>query len=325
MKRNIRRIAGRLLTGGLFLAGFLVFAYPILAGNLTDRAMAEALERFDSMKENVSGQEIREDGDENQMEENRKQNKLYEEMQKYNQIIAQNGQSALVDAWVYEQSAIDLSEYGLYDSPVGVVHIPKMEVELPIYLGADKNNMSRGAAQLGQTSMPIGGTDTNCVLAAHRGYAGSSFFREIERLEVGDEIYIENLWETLVYRVTGMTVISPEDIDKILIQEGKDMVTLITCHPYTRNYQRYVVYCERVLENEDNKMEIDSAREAAKTDKDSGSELLIKAEKGAYIAVPAGLGVLALGLFGKSRSGKQEQKNKRGTDRRSEAENEEKM
>ena len=85
MKRNIRRIAGRLLTGGLFLAGFLVFAYPILAGNLTDRAMTEALERFDSMKENVSGQEIREDGDENQMEENRKQNKLYEEMQKYMQ------------------------------------------------------------------------------------------------------------------------------------------------------------------------------------------------------------------------------------------------
>ena len=31
-----------------------------------------------------------------------------------------------------------------------------------------------------------------------------------------------------------------------VIVEGKDMVTLVTCHPYPHNYQRYLVYCERV-------------------------------------------------------------------------------
>lgn len=50
----------------------------------------------------------------------------------------------------------------------------------------------------------------------------------------------------MTYKVERIEVISPDEIDKIRIQEGKDMVTLVTCHPYPHNYQRYLVYCERV-------------------------------------------------------------------------------
>ena len=71
-------------------------------------------------------------------------------------------------------------------------------------------------------------------------------FRDIEALEVGDKIYIENFREKLTYQVTEIRIIEPTDIDQLLIQEGKDMVTLVTCHPYGYNYQRYVVFCERV-------------------------------------------------------------------------------
>jgi len=71
-------------------------------------------------------------------------------------------------------------------------------------------------------------------------------FREIEKLKIGDEIFITNLWETMTYKVEKIEIISPDEINKIRIQEGKDMVTLVTCHPYPHNYQRYLVYCERV-------------------------------------------------------------------------------
>lgn len=314
MKRKIFRILGYFLTGVLFLTGLLIFICPLLAGSMTDQAVTEKVESFYSAKENVSGQDGGE-GDGQKTEQQKQNNELYEEMQKYNQSIAKNGQSGLVDAWSYEQSSIDLSGYGLYDAPVGVIRIPKMEEELPVYLGASGSNMSKGAAQLGQTSMPIGGADTNCVIVAHRGYYGSSFFREIERLEVGDEVYIENLWETLSYRVTGITVISPDEIDKVLIQKGKDMVTLVTCHPYPMNYQRYVVYCERILENEENKVEINSARENAGAAGDGGSEILIKMDKGTYIIIPVMLAALELWLLRKE---KKKRKKRRGADRRSE-------
>ena len=97
-----------------------------------------------------------------------------------------------------------------------------------------------------ETSYSIGGENTNCVLAAHRGSSRAAMFRDIEKLEIGDEIYIQNFRETLTYRVAELRVISPTDVQELLIQPGRDLVTLITCHPYRHNYQRYVVYCERV-------------------------------------------------------------------------------
>lgn len=308
MKQKILMAVGYFLTGVLFLTGFLVFICPLLAGRMTDQSAAEEMERFYDSREETSVQDAEEES--GPAEEPDEKSRLYEEMQKYNQGIARNGQSGLVDAWAYEQSSIDLSEYGLYDAPVGVIRIPGMEVELPIYLGASKNNMSKGAAQLGQTSMPIGGTDTNCVLAAHRGYYGSPFFREIERLEIGDEVYIDNLWETLVYRVTGTAVILPDEIDKVLIQKGKDMVTLVTCHPYTKNYQRYVVYCERILENEENQVEIENTSappEVSGVVQSGSSEFLIGLDRSAYIIIPVLLAALELCLLWKERKARKKQ------------------
>lgn len=83
------------------------------------------------------------------------------------------------------------------------------------------------------------------VIAAHRGYSRTAMFRDIEALEIGDEVIIENFRETLIYEVADLRVILPTEVDQLMIQEGKDMVTLMTCHPYRHNYQRYVVFCVR--------------------------------------------------------------------------------
>ena len=121
-----------------------------------------------------------------------------------------------------------------------------MDVKLPLYIGASKENLSKGAAVLGQTSLPVGGTNTNSVIAGHRGYQGIPYFREIERLEVGDKVSITNPWETLTYRVESIAIIDPYDNDAVKIQDGKDMVTLVTCHPYrSHGKYRYIVYCVR--------------------------------------------------------------------------------
>ena len=171
---------------------------------------------------------------------------LFEAMEEYNTSIYRNGQAELCDPWAYQAPVFDLAEFGIEDGVVGILSIPKMDLELPIYLGATSEHLSSGAAQLSQTSMPIGGTNTNCVLAGHRGWYGALFFRHIELLEIGDEVSITNLRETLTYQVVEIKVIEPNDIDQILIQPGRDLVTLLTCHPYgSGGRYRYVVYCER--------------------------------------------------------------------------------
>ena len=126
-------------------------------------------------------------------------------------------------------------------------HIHRPKDYLSLYLGATYKHMADGAAHLSQTSLPIGGENTNCVIAGHRGYNGASYFRYIEKLKVGDVVSITNLWETLTYRVAEIKIIDPHEVKEILIQDGRDLVTLLTCHPYASGgRQRYVVYCERI-------------------------------------------------------------------------------
>ena len=169
-------------------------------------------------------------------------------MQAYNERIYTEGQSGLCDAWAYTQPSFDLTEYGIEDDVIGVLSIPKINLEMPIFLGATYKHMASGAAHLSQTSLPIGGENTNCVIAGHRGWEGAPYFLDLDRLEIGDTVTVTNLWETLTYRVCEIRIIEPNDIDQVLIQPGRDILTLFTCHPYASGGRyRLVVYCERTF------------------------------------------------------------------------------
>ena len=132
---------------------------------------------------------------------------------------------------------------------MGYLSIPKLGIQLPVYLGASRENLRKGAVHLSQTSLPIGGINTNAVIAAHRGMASQEMFRHIERLEQGDLVLLSNFREELRYQVTEIEIIAPDEIQKVLIQPGRDLLTLVTCHPYPTTRQRYVVYCERVSDD----------------------------------------------------------------------------
>ena len=170
---------------------------------------------------------------------------LYSELQRRNRELFETRQADLTDPFAYEQTAVSLEEYGLEDNIIGFLRIPAIDLELPILLGASKENLELGAAHLTQTSYPIGGDNTNCVLAAHRGYYKAPMLREVEQLEIGDRVEVENFRETLTYTVCETRIIDPTDIDQLLIQPGRDLLTLVTCHPLGSNAQRYVVFCER--------------------------------------------------------------------------------
>ncbi len=223
----------RIMAGLLFAAGAAVMASPAGEDALHDYQERKEIDRF--------RQEYVSPGD-----DNKDYSELLEQMKAYNTEIFENGQEGLSDAWSFEQDAFDLKILGLEDNLVGYITIPAMDEELPLYLGADEENLSKGAAVLAKTSMPIGGMNTNCVIAGHRGYGGAAMFRDIEALSVGDKVYITNPWETLTYEVVHTIAIRPDDLDAVKIVEGEDLVTLVTCHPYMHNYQRYVVYCQRV-------------------------------------------------------------------------------
>lgn len=175
---------------------------------------------------------------------------LYEAMVAYNEDIFLNGQEDLTDAWSYQADVFNLEDYGIDSEIAAVVTIPKLNVEMPLYLGATWSNLNEGFAQLSQTSMPIGGISTNCVIAGHRGWRDMDFLINIEKLQIGDPVYIQNYWETLEYRVSEIRIIYPYEVEQIHIQPGKDLITFVTCHPYRVNTHRYIVFCERYIPEE---------------------------------------------------------------------------
>ncbi len=226
------------------LTGIGIMVYPYAKQWLYDKSARADAADFDDWRQSML-EEAEEDDSETDTESIAYLQDLYEAMQAYNLDLYENGQSGFNDAWSYQTPSFDLTEWGFTENIVGYITIEKMDIVLPIYLGASRDNLALGAVHLSQTSLPIGGENTNAVIAAHRGYAEAAMFKDIDKLEIGDEVIISNFWEDLVYQVVEIKIIEPTDTDEVLIQEGKDMITLMTCHPYGTNTYRYVVYCER--------------------------------------------------------------------------------
>ena len=172
---------------------------------------------------------------------------LWYAMMNYNRDIYLKGQADLNCEYAYEKPCFRLKEYGLKSEIFAVISIPVLELEMPVYLGATYQHMADGAALLSQTSIPMGGVNTNAVIAGHRGWGGASYFRYIDKLQPGDKVIITNLWEELHYEVSEIRIIQPNEVEQILIQPGRELITLLTCHPYASGgRQRYLVICERI-------------------------------------------------------------------------------
>ena len=219
----------------LILTGIGIIFFPNISNIVYEKKVNEMEEDFitSTSKKNSL------DEDNNVLE------KLYQELKTRNDDLYKFRQNNLVDPFSYEQPSIDLSEYGIFDNIIGYIYIPKIEITLPILLGANYKNLKNGAVHLTETSYPIGGINTNSVIAAHRGWGMSKMFRNLDKLEIGDIVYIQNFKEELKYEVSEIKIIDPDDIDELLIQDNKDMISLVTCHPYRINTKRYVVYCYR--------------------------------------------------------------------------------
>ena len=233
----------------VFAAGLAFLLFPSLWGAMVDREISLNAQDFLNRGETeptIPDVIVTVDSP-TEPEETRAYPELWADMVRYNETIYTQGQAGLSCQYDYQKPSFRLSDYGLGDEVFGVISIPAMELEMPIFLGATEQHMADGAAHLSQTSLPIGGENTNCVIAGHRGYNGASYFRYIDKLKVGDAVYITNLWERLTYRVCEIKIIDPHDVTEILIQPGRELLTLLTCHPYASGgRQRYVVYCERV-------------------------------------------------------------------------------
>ena len=126
------------------------------------------------------------------------------------------------------------------------VDIPKINVYLPVQHGTGAETLEKSVGHVVGTSLPVGGSSTHAVLSAHSGMASSKLFSDIDQLEKGDTFYIHVLGEVLAYEVDNINTVLPTDTSLLQIEDGKDLVTLVTCTPFGINTHRLLVRGHRV-------------------------------------------------------------------------------
>ncbi|MFJ6535612.1 class C sortase [Paenarthrobacter sp. NPDC091711] len=127
------------------------------------------------------------------------------------------------------------------------IRIPSIDVDLPIYHGTSETVLEHGIGHLEGTALPVGGASTHSVVTGHRGLATSELFSNLDKVAVDDTFTIEVFNEVLTYRVVETLVVEPQETESLLIQPGKDLLTLVTCTPLGINSHRILVTGERVI------------------------------------------------------------------------------
>ena len=221
----------------LFLAGLSLLLYPLVANQWNSYRQSHLISDYEHT---VSGLETSGQVD------------YTEELQKaraYNEALLP---SILPDSFAVaeaagEPDAVYMSCLNLAgDGMMGVIEIPKIHVNIPIYHTTEETVLEKAAGHLEGSSLPVGGENTHAVIAAHRGLPSAAVFTDLDQITEGDHFLLHVLDETLCYEVDQISVVEPDDTTPLMVEPGKDLVTLLTCTPYGVNTQRLLVRGHRV-------------------------------------------------------------------------------
>ncbi len=234
MKKITLRAVGVLLV----LISIALVCYPFISNYLMSLNHQSDIVVYDDEIKNTDSEKLE---------------KLYNEAVEYNKSLL--GNVIITDPFDpnfepskdYEyESLINLNGDGI----MATVDIPKISLSLPIYHGTSKEVLEAGAGHLQNTSLPVGGENTHCVVTGHTGLSSAKLFTDLNLLEENDVFYINVLGKKLAYKVCKIYVVEPDDTKTLRVYGGEDLVTLITCTPYGVNSHRLLVRGTRIEEEE---------------------------------------------------------------------------
>lgn len=142
-------------------------------------------------------------------------------------------------------------------SPDPRLIIPKLNVDVPVAFSISTDEvmsaMNHGVAQFsipGANALP--GQIGNLVITGHSAgdiYSSNPYkfiFSGLERLEVGDLIYINYESARYTYQLTKKEVVEPTNVEALIYDTDQPMLTLITCTPLGTSRYRLLVTAEQI-------------------------------------------------------------------------------
>ena len=228
------RIIKKIAPVMIMVIGLALVLYPWISEYLYEYGVQSLVESYES--------------DNNDMDDSEKEEQL-RLAREYNEALLK-ANIKLTDPFSLEDQAGGEFNYDSIlnynkNGVMGFIDIPKIDVYLPIYHGTSNEVLEKGIGHLENTSFPIGGESTHAVISGHTGLNSAKMFTDLTSMELDDQFYIDILGDTLAYKVINIEVVEPDDVSSLSIQDGKDLVTLVTCTPYGINSHRLLVTGER--------------------------------------------------------------------------------
>lgn len=165
--------------------------------------------------------------------------------EEYNHGLSERvADSFSAEAFVSDESylrILNVTENG----QIGTIDIPSIDCRLPIFHGSGEDMLTKGAVHLAGTAFPIGSDSARSVISAHTAYPGKIFFDRLTEVKIGDRFSVTVLGDTYYYKVVEINTVQPDETEYLLPEKGRDLVTLVTCTPYSVNTHRLLVTGER--------------------------------------------------------------------------------
>lgn len=213
----------------VLIAGLSLLLYPTFSNYWNDLHQTKAIANYTAVVEQMKTEDF---------------TPLWESAAAYNQSLVLRSNPYLlteIQAGLYEQ---ELNVSG--DGIMGYIEIPSIDVHLPLYHGTSDVVLQVAIGHLDWTSLPTGGGSTHCVVSGHRGLPSARLFTDLDKMNIGDVFLIHVLDKVMTYEVDQIKIVEPHITEDLLIQEGKDLVTLVTCTPYGVNTHRLLVRGHRI-------------------------------------------------------------------------------
>lgn len=223
----------------IFTVGAGIFLYPVISNLLAEKNQQNVIRTYRKTVEQLDKETLR---------------KEWEAAVVYNENLAGD---PVHDPFVIGSGYVLPGNYEEVlnlngDGVMGYIEIPEIDVYLPIYHGTSEEALRKGAGHLDVTALPVGGEGNHSVISAHRGLPSAELFTRLDELENGDKFFLHVLDQTLAYEVDQIRVILPEELSLLEPEKGKDLVTLLTCTPYSVNTHRLLVRGQRIPYEETN-------------------------------------------------------------------------
>jgi sortase A len=135
---------------------------------------------------------------------------------------------------IYEDEKLEIPE-----NMMGIIEIPSIDIKVAIQEGTDMKTLKYAIGHFENTAYP--GEVGNFALAGHRAYTSNTFFSDLDKVKLGDNIKIITRENEFNYEVISTEVVLPTQVEVLDNVDDKKLITLVTCTPKYTGTHRLII------------------------------------------------------------------------------------